>query len=272
MTVALLGIGADSTNVSPVPPVYADNSFEYLPIPESDPTVESKTYGSIKLRHQERSAAEFFDKIDPSGNGEHTVTGNRMEEWPVHHDPNFDALTYGETGSRPAYTKLLRSLEQGDMIAFYTGLKNEQSHSYTHRYLIGYMTVNSVCDIQRISDRIGTRKEATNIKDTFRENAHIKRFNASGKIDKEAVLVDGESPGGRLEKAIRISKHQGRGHHYMTDKAQQLLQPVPGGNRDRNAYLGGIKKAHKLQIESQSFLSWVERHTTTVPDGYWLRT
>lgn len=57
MTVALLGIGADSTNVSPVPPIYPDNSFEYLPIPESDSTVESKTYGSIELRHRERSAA-----------------------------------------------------------------------------------------------------------------------------------------------------------------------------------------------------------------------
>ena len=175
-----------------------------------------------------------------------------MEEWPVHHDPNFGALTYGETGSRPAYIKLLRSLEQGDIIAFYTGLKNEQSHSYTHRYLIGYMTVNSVCDIQEISDQIETKGGAADIKDTFRKNAHIKRFNASGKIDKEAVLVDGKTPGGRLKKAIRISKHQGRGHHYMTDKAQQLLQPVPGGNQDRNAYLGGIKKALDILLRLQA--------------------
>lgn len=265
MTVALIGIGADSTNATPTPPIYPDNTFEYIPIPESEPTVESRTYGTTPLRHQSGSMATYLDGIDPDGNGEHSITGSDLAGWPLHHDPNFEALTYGETQSRGAYTALLRHLSAGDIVAFYTGLQGA-TDQYTHRYLIGYFTVERILDLRTVNTDISD--QAPKYFDGLDANAHVKRFRASGHIDPGAVLIEGTAPGGRLRAAIPISRHHGGGHHYLRPELQDRLQPVPGGNPDRPAYLGGIKKAHQLRISPGAFCDWISEYTTVVDEHH----
>jgi hypothetical protein len=265
VTVALLGVGADSTNVAPTPPVYPDRTFEYVPIPEaqgSDGTTEDRTFGNSDLRHQNRSMAEFLDAIWPQPwKDNRQYTGNRLAEWPLHYDPNFEALTYGETTSRGAYTSLLTDLDSGDAVAFYTGLQREDSR-YKHRYLIGYFTVADVLDCQQIErgdEQVSFEDlpaDAQNeLMAAHSENAHAKRFEAMGELANGdgLVIVEGREPGGLLERAIPISEHSGGGHHYLTDEFQQAFDPEPGGNDERNAYLGGIKPAHRLRISVEQF-------------------
>ena len=136
--IALVGIGADSTNSAPTPRVYGDGRFEYIPIPEK--------------RGPEGTMADYLEAIRPRPGAEDPpeYTGDRLAEWPLHHDPNFEALTYGETTSRAAYTNLLTDLQAGDGVAFYTGLRDADA-SYRHRYLIGYFTVQEVVDCQLIA-------------------------------------------------------------------------------------------------------------------------
>lgn len=269
MTIALLGVGADSTNSSPTPPIYADNSFEYIPIPESsgpEGTVEERTFGNSNLRHQDASMAEYLDYIVPTQADGETVTGDRLATWPLHHDPNFSALTYGESTSRGSYTTLLRSLCEDDVVAFYTGL-SEADTTYTHRYVIGYFTVDRIIDFQRLS-RDGTAvsfrdlpaDEQENLLAPHSENAHAKRFAAYGEIaDNDGlVIVDGKEPGGLLDTAFRISDHSGGGHHYLTDELQRMFAPEPGGNPTKNAYLGGIKQPHTLNIPFEVFQDIVD--------------
>jgi hypothetical protein len=268
MTVALLGIGADSTNASPTPPVFPDGTFEYIPIPESqgpEGTSETRTYGNTSLRHRDAPMADYLDEIVPDPNEGTRYRGADLADWPLHYDPNFAALTYGETTSRGAYTKILRDLDAGDVVAFYTGLRSDDD--YRHRYIIGHFTVASVLDLQRVphdgeetrfSDLPAAEQEAL-----MREhgaNAHAKRFEATGDIaaNDGLVIVDGREPGGLLEEAFRISKHGGGGHHYLTDELQAAFSPEPGGNPDRNAHLGGIKTAHVLDIAPATFRGIVE--------------
>lgn len=268
MTVALIGIGGDSTNMTPIPPVYPDGTFEYLPIPESKPSIEPMTYGHIPLRHDVGTAADYLDGIDPDGNGTDPVTGTELANWQIHHDPNFAALTYGETGSRGAYTALLRDLATGDVIAFYTGLQG--TSDYTHRYLIGYMTVETVYDCREQALERYSPAEQAEMLDTLAANAHVKRYRATGEFDDGLVLIDGKPPGGRLEQAIRISTHHGGGHHYLTESLQQQFQPAGSGQADKPAYLGGVKQAHRLQLSADTFRKWLGAQTTVVPDGHWL--
>lgn len=275
MTVALLGIGADSTNASPTPPVFEDGRFEYIPIPESqgpDGTVEPLTYGTAPLRHRDGTMADLLETITPQWGGEETLRGRDLADWPLHHDPNFDALTYGETNSRGAYTKLLRSLEPGDLVAFYTGLQRPDGGG-RHRYVVGYFTVNEVVDLQRMehgddvvsfSDLPRSAQRA--FADRHAENAHVKRFLATGSFaapDDGLVIVDGREPGGLLDRAFRISEQHASGHYYLTDELEAAFDPEPGGNPDRNAYLGGIKNAHRLRIDPERFRQLVERETAT---------
>jgi hypothetical protein len=269
MAVALLGVAADTTNSSPTPPVYPDNTFEYIPIPEAqgpEGTTENKTYGNTKLRHRDATAAEYLDSIQPSEDEGPEVTGDKLAEWPLHYDPNFDALTYGESTNRGSYTKILRSLDEGDTVAFYTGLRGADA-SYTHRYIIGYFTVEDIVDFQKLEgdgepvtfSELPSQKQEE-IMARHSENAHAKRFKATGNIaDNDGlVIVEGKEPGGLLDKAFRISEHHGGGHHYLTDELQEKLPPKPGGNPSRNAYLGGIKKAHSLNISSEGFRNILE--------------
>lgn len=270
MTVALLGVGADSTNSSPTPPIYPDSTFEYIPIPESrgpEGTTETRTYGNTGLRHQDISMANYLDSIEPKEDDGPRVTGNQLADWPLHYDPNFEALTYGETTSRGAYTKILRGLDEGDIVAFYTGLRGEDA-SYRHRYIIGYFTVEEIVDCQslrydgqEVSFSDLPSNQQSELMESHSENAHAKRFRASGAIANNdgLVIVEGKKPGGLLDKAFQISEHSGGGHHYLTDELQQSFAPDQGGNPERNAYLGGIKKGHRLDIPSREFRDIVEQ-------------
>lgn len=267
MVVALLGVGADGTNTVPTPPIYQDGTFEYIPIPEREGpegTVENRTYGNTELRNQDRTVADFVDKITPWSDGP-DITGAKLAEWPFHYDPNFDALTYGESTNRGAYAQTIRQLEPGDIIAFYTGLSGPNSR-YTHRYVIGYFTVDSILDFQNISygDETLTfselpHDEQDRIMREHRENAHAKRYLSSGEISDGdgLILVDGCPPGGLLNHAFRISEHSGGGHHYLTDDLQQKFSPEAGKTPEKNAYLGGIKQAHRLNISSGEFVDIV---------------
>jgi hypothetical protein len=269
MTVALLGVGADSTNASPTPPRYADGTFEYIPIPESQGpagTVETRTYGNTTLRHRDAPMADYLDTIVPDPAEGTRFSGEQLADWPLHHDPNFEALTYGETTSRGSYTKILRTLEPGDLVAFYTGLRSEDA-AYRHRYVIGSFTVAAVVDFQRLKpdgrercfSELPTEEQHTLMAEHC-ENAHAKRFHATGEITANdgLVIVDGTEPGGLLDEAFCISQHGGGGHHYLTDELQEILSPDPGGNPDRNAHLGGIKTAHVLDIAPTAFRQLVE--------------
>ncbi len=271
MPVALLGIGADSTNASPTPPVDSSGRFEYIPIPESQGpagTTEPLTYGTAPLRHREGTMADYLDTISPEWNGNEKLSGDDLADWPLHHDPNFDALTYGETNSRGAYTKILRGLDPGDLVAFYTGLQSDPD-APRHRYIIGYFTVNEVVDLQRIEHegkRVPFSDLPQDAKDEFADehadNAHVKRYLASGEFaapDDGLVIVDGREPGGLLDRAFRISEQHASGHYYLTDELEARFSPEPGGNPDRNAYLGGIKNAHVLNIDPAEFRAVVER-------------
>jgi len=265
VTVALLGVAADSTNAAPTPPVYPDRAFEYVPIPEGhgpDGTTEQRTYGTATLRRQDGTMADLLEAIWPRPWADNRkYTGDRLADWPLHHDPNFEALTYGETTNRGAYTALLTDLDPGDGVAFYTGLRREDSR-YTHRYLIGYFTVASVLDCRAL-ERDGEQVSFEALSQAAQErlmarhgdNAHAKRFQAGGELENGdgLVIVDGTEPGGLLERAVPISRHRSGGHHYLTDEFQAALDPEPGGNDDRNAYLGGIKPAHRLRVSVEQF-------------------
>ncbi len=273
MTVALLGVGADTTNATPTPPVYPDGTFEYIPIPESRGpagTTEQLTYGSAPLSHDDGPMANYLERITPRPGDGPTLTGQALADWPLHHDPNFDALTYGETTSRAAYIAILRQLEPGDLVAFYTGLQAPDGDS-RHRYIFGYFTVDEIVDCEaldhgdeRVSFTDLPRADRGALMAEHASNAHAKRFQASGYIhDGDGlVIVDGREPGGLLDRAVRISQRHESGHYYLTDEMQEALDPEPGGNPDRNAHLGGVKTAHVLQIDPAAFRAIVDSPPT----------
>jgi hypothetical protein len=254
MTVVLVGVGADSGNVRPRPALGPERQFEYTPIPEKgQATTESRTFGSMSQRYGEGTLADLLDGIRPHGDAAWLTDEKTVRDWPVHYDPNFEALTYGEGGKDQNVSAIADHLDEGDIIAFYTGLETAGN---MHRYVFGYFTV--------ATDPVLV--DGTGERDLVRShpaNAHAKRLAANGGLyafDPERpqgasrlAIVDGREPGGLLDRAVRLSAPDRVGHFYMTDAVADTLDPS-------TRYLGGFKPPIVCDITPTAFVSFLDRH------------
>ena len=248
MTVVLCGVAGDSTNVDPVPAVDDAGRFEYVPIPEKCETSETATYGSIPRRYGAGVLADAIDRIYARDGG-WTDDPAAIRAHPVHHDPNFERLTYGE--HRPGYVNRLRELGPGDAVAFYAGLRHPDE-DYLHRYLLGWFAVESVDVIDPTADADAVRA----VVDGHPHNAHAKRYRARGRLhydEKPVAFVRGRAPGGLLDRAIRLAEWRD-GWFYCTPSVREALFP----DADEPVGLGSRKPARSSPLDVDAFAAFVE--------------
>lgn len=234
MGLVLVGIAADSDNASNCPPVFEDGTFEYIPIPDQYETTETATFQS-----------EGFDEhlTHVVHDGQETEA---FGEVPIHHDPNFESLTFGDPGK--SRSKLL-SLEEDDVLGFYCGLTPPGQSRPKHRYLIGYFAVDRVINFNSLDEDALEREVERN-----RDNAHIKRYLASRDQShlSDLAIVQGKRPGGLLDEAIKLSGGRpDAANYYFREKWLEAWNPS-------TEYLGGIKPVITSDIDKQKFLTSIE--------------
>lgn len=186
-----INVGANSGSPGGRGPIYADGSFEYVPIAEADDTVSEPTYADLDL-----------SKVRPET--EHRTV--------VHFDPEFPELGYGENytyGDRHApKTTRIAELEEGDILFFYATLdyagETSPDHDWINRdwgaYLIGHFTL----EFDPISKEEYHSLPA-DVKEKFATNAHVRR----DEFDAE-YLVLGNSDESRLyETPVPLSGETG---------------------------------------------------------------
>lgn len=196
----MIRIGIDLGTSAALGPIFPDGSFEYVPIPEWSPkSKESRTYRNT-AGHLGKPYSVYLPR--------------RLWNQRLHHDPDFEKCTYGESSVKRVY---LRRMEKGDIIAFYAGLRPFGVRDGKEGlYLVGYLVVERVLDFDSMS-----REEVRRAVRLHSCNAHVLAHDLRGLV----VLV-----GSRcriLDRAVLISRvgrdRRGAPNFKVSREMEQLL-------------------------------------------------
>jgi hypothetical protein len=182
MKVVLLRIGIDTGSGGIHGPLFADGTFEYIPIPDGR-GVDERTYGNTPGTHG-RKLIDYFP----------VSVQDRMADQPMHVDPEFETFTYGDPTTPKAG---LRNLQPGDLLVFYCGLRGWDFAADPALYLMGYFEV----------ERAGRAAQFTNseLDRMFTRNFHVRHRRVFNRQKDSLVLVKGTAASHLLKKAVRIS-------------------------------------------------------------------
>jgi hypothetical protein len=209
MKVVLLRVGIDKGSGGIYGPLFQDDSFEFIYIPDKH-SADKRTYGTIKGKRGD-PLIEYFPQ-----SRRHVMINQA-----VHVDPEFTTFTYGD----PTILKSkLRTLKQGDLLTFYCGLKGWNCKSEAALYLVGYFEIltagkaidYSKHDLQRL----------------FGENFHVRHKSIYDEQKSNLVLVKGSENSRLFKKAVRISDtgydRARRPVHILSPKKQEIFGDFNG--------------------------------------------
>lgn len=253
MTVVLIGVGADTEHLRPALELTEDGRFDYIPIPESYPTTEQMTYGNRPLDYRDGFACEFVNRIRPKGKGDEWIGNDAaIESHPVHHDPNFEAMTFGDRkgggGKGSTLTKHLGESGGKAILGFYTGMKTGPDDPNLNRHLYGYMRVEQVHDLSQF-DGVEYHEALRR----FPENAHTKRLEEAGEPKHDdVVIVEGKAPSVKLDSPIKLSERIDSRPWYQVSERFADEFSVQGGQKGI-----GRKFPLILNLEKEEFIEKV---------------
>lgn len=184
----LLRVGIDSGSGGIQAPLFKDDTFEYICIPDRK-GVSKHTYGNC-VGENEIPHSEYFPVRKRA----------KMAQQHVHLDPEFETFTYGD----PTPPKRsLRKLEEGDYLIFYAGLQRWdkdtgwEKRSSPALYIIGFFVVE-------MAGLAGDFSKTT-LRSEFGKNFHVLYSSVYKEQRERLVLVKGGKGSRLLRKANRIS-------------------------------------------------------------------
>jgi hypothetical protein len=177
--VVLLRVAIDKRCGGILGPIFDDDTFEFIPIPAERDCL-GRTYGNTTGRYG-RKLIDYF----PHGRKV------KMQDAPLHFDPEFKTFTYGDP-TTPKQS--LKKLKEGDLLVFYAGLKGwDNCKTPPGLYIIGYFIVTHA---GKYEDLKREKKLAH-----FAKNWHVLNNDTQGKL----LLVKGGKGSLLLRNAVKIS-------------------------------------------------------------------
>jgi hypothetical protein len=221
----LVRVGIDSSREAGgwnAPVLSGTREFAFVTIPE-------------KQRPHPKLGRYYGEEFAPALNWFHQQLPSRLREQRTHLDPDFEYLTYGDGGSRG---KSLATLETGDLLAFFAGLRDFSNPNGRLIYaLIGLYVVDKV------------QKAADIPKKLWRQSAHTRR----APNDSEYVVTAKTGVSGRLKTCIPIGEHRERAYRVR----KQLLKEW-GGLGVKNGYIQ--RSAHPpMFCDPARFYRWFRK-------------
>lgn len=209
MNIVLLRVGVDSGSGGIQGPLFADGSFELVPIPDNS-GFGLRTYGNTTGR----KGVPFADYFPASRR-------TSIHTQPMHVDPEFETFTYGDPTSPKAG---LQRLQRGDMLVFYAGLSGWDHVCKPALYLVGYFVVEWA--------GLATDLPEHEIQERCGMNFHVMHDEVYRKQRNHLVLVQGGAGSRLLSHAHCIStistNKAGQPLKVLSPEAQQIFGSFGG--------------------------------------------
>jgi hypothetical protein len=216
----LVRVGIDASSGGWNAPVDPESgTFAFVPIPEDEEKVRP-------------GLSRLYDEAVPAVSRFHVQLPERLIGRPMHLDPDFKELTYGDI--HPRNIPLL-DLVRDDFIAFYAGLRSIQKEDESLIYaLIGFFLVDKVVPTVSVP------------RERWHEYAHTRREPYPGDI----VIRARPGPSGLLQRCIPIGEYRDRAYRVRND-----ILAAWGGLFVKDGY---IQRSGRLPAfrDPQRFLDW----------------
>lgn len=219
MQVVMIRVGIDTGAGGIHGPVFADGSFEFIPIPDrfgkSKAGVDLRTYGTT----QGRKGRPLIDYFPARQRG-------KYRDQSIHFDPEFETFTYGDPGQLKSR---LRTLENGDLLVLYAGLRGWDFPCDPALYIIGFFSVSWAGLPEGLGKMLGT----ADWRGHFSKNFHVRHDVVFEDQKDRLVLVKGDQAKSRLlTSAVRISAEgsdrSGRPIHILSPDMQAIFSDFGG--------------------------------------------
>jgi len=224
VNVVLLRVGIDTGCGGIHSPLFADRSFEFLPIPDSR-GLDKRTYGNSKGRAG-RVFAEYFP--------ERKQAEARAEA--MHVDPEFEAFTYGD----PTPPKRgLAKMQPGDLLVFYAGMEGWGHTRQPALYLAGMFRVQ-LAGFARDFSNAQLQRE-------FTHNYHVRHHTVFAEQRERLVLVKG----GKGSRLFERAHHVGEAVRRQNGTSWQLITPQMERVFGRFGGIGSLQRSTPRWVEEK---------------------
>ena len=172
-------------------PLFSDDTFEFIPIPEDQDLPEPHAVRYRDLKSYNSPDLDLRKYIP-----------RRLWDWPTHNDPEFESFTYGDNCETSPRAASLKSMESGDFLFFlarltrWLGGKPTMNHGF---YLVGYLEIAEVIrDVRSLPTEDVLRR--------FSANAHIRRGLSNPDLWDRFWMFRGSRDSRRFPKAIPVTR------------------------------------------------------------------
>ncbi|HJZ94168.1 MAG TPA: hypothetical protein VKE40_25110 [Gemmataceae bacterium] len=231
----LVRIGIDQAYGGWNAPVDAEGRFVYVPIPEKPGTLFhpglERRYGEVIPALQRFCTAHDCDLLAE------LQFPRKLLRRPMHLDPDFDCLTYGDVGARRGARMV--GMGAGDLLVFYGGLRPVRPCEHRLIYaLLGVYVVQEVMPVAHVP------------RAQWHQNAHARRARRG-----ETDIVVRARPGvsGRCDRCVPIGEWRGGAYRVRPD-----VLDAWGGLSVKDGYIQR-SAVPPLFSDPARFLAWMRR-------------
>lgn len=235
MKALLVRIGVDQKYGRWNAPVDGEGRFVYVPIPEKLGTAFhtglERRYGELLPALQRFCGDHDCDLVSD------LRFPQELLHHPMHLDPDFECLTYGDEGGRRGAGMV--NMTEGDLLVFYGGLRPVHRCEHTLIYaLLGIFVVQEVVSVASVPD------------ERWFENAHVRKTKRG---DTDIVVRAKPGISGRFDRCIPIGEWRNKSY-----RVRNTILDAWGGLSVKDGFIQRSAVPPAFNKPKQ-FLAWLKK-------------